>query len=224
MSENTERSALLLGATGLVGRSCLGLLLDDSRYATVHAIVRTPLAHSHPKLRSQVVPFSDLAQAVTAARATDVFCCLGTTIKKAGSKEAFRRVDYEYPLVAAQSAASSGARQFLLVTAVGANPDSRIHYNRVKGEVERDICALPLATVHVLRPSLLLGARDERRVGEAIGQAAMWIVRPLMLGSARKYRAIAGLTVARAMVALAKQDLPGRHIHESDALQRLGEA
>ncbi len=218
------RSALLLGATGLVGRSCLELLLQDDRYATVHALTRTPLSQQHPKLRSHVVPFAELARAVAELAASDVFCCLGTTIKKAGSEAAFRQVDYEYPLIAARSAAQSGARQFLIVTALGADPGSRIFYNRVKGEVERAICELPLATVHVLRPSMLLGERSEQRVGEAIGQVAMRALQPLMLGGARKYRPIAGETVARALLALAHQDRPGRHIHESDELQRLGGA
>lgn len=216
------RSALLLGGTGLVGRSCLALLLEDSRYATVHTITRSPLLQQHPKLHSHVVPFAELAQAVAELRVDDVFCCLGTTIKKAGSQEAFRQVDYEYPLCAARSAAHSGARQFLIVTAVGADPGSRIFYNRVKGEVERAIGELPLPTVHVLRPSMLLGERSEQRVGEAIGQVAMRLVQPLMLGGARKYRAIAGETVARALLALAAQERPGRHIHESDELQQLG--
>lgn len=218
----TARSALVLGATGLVGRSCLALLLQDSRYAAVHAVVRTPLAPAPPGLHEHVIQFSALAEAVAAIRATDVFCCLGTTRKKAGSKEAFRQVDYEYPLIAAQSALASAAEQFLIVTAQGADPQSWIYYNRVKGEIERDLSALPFPTLHILRPGLLLGERDELRVGEAIGQAAMRVVGPLFVGGARKYRAIAGLTVARAMVALAHQDRRGRHIHDSAELQRLG--
>lgn len=218
----TARSALVLGATGLIGRHCLDLLLADSSYTDVHAIVRKPLLLEHPKLHQHVIAFTELAATVAAVAAADIFCCLGTTIKQAGSQEAFRRVDYEYPLVAAQSALHHGARQFLIVTAMGASSDSRIYYNRVKGDVERAICALPLPTVHVLQPSMLLGDRDERRFGEAIGQVAMRLLQPLMLGGARKYRAIAGATVARAMIALAKQDRPGQHRHESDELAQLG--
>lgn len=221
-STTTARSALVLGATGLVGQSCLALLLADERYSEVHAIVRTPLSHEHPRLRPHVVSFTALGLTVSAIGAADIFCCLGTTIKKAGSREAFRQVDYEYPLAAAQSALQGGAQQFLLVSAVGANPDSWIYYNRIKGEVERDIAALPLGTVQILRPALLLGEREERRVGESVAKAAMKVVQPLLLGGASKYRAIAGTTVARALVALAHTDAPGRHIHESDALQRLG--
>lgn len=221
-SMTTARSALVLGATGLVGQSCLALLLQDSRYAKVHAVVRTPLGLEHPRLQAHVVSFTALGLTVSEIGATEVFCCLGTTIKKAGSREAFRQVDYEYPLAAAQSALQGGAQQFLIVSSMGANPDSWIYYNRIKGEVERDIAALPFATVHILRPALLLGEREERRVGETIAAAALKVVKPLMLGGASKYRAIAGTTVARAMVALAQKEQPGRHIHESDALQRLG--
>lgn len=218
----TTRSALVLGATGLVGRQCLEQLLADPSYTAVHAIVRKPLELSHPKLQQHVIPFTELAITVAQVAASEVFCCLGTTIKQAGSQEGFRRVDYEYPLVAAQSALASGARQFLIVTSLGADPSSSIFYSRVKGEVERDICALALPTVHVLQPSMLLGDRSDHRLGEAIGKVAMKIFQPLMLGAARKYRAIAGATVARAMIALAKQDLPGKHTHKSDALQQLG--
>lgn len=218
----TARSALVLGATGLVGQKCLDLLLEDSSYGAVHVIVRKPLARQHPKLQQQVIPFTELEATVARVGAAEVFCCLGTTIKQAGSKEAFRRVDYEYPFRAAKSAAASGAKQFLIVTALGSDPSSMIFYNRVKGEVERDICALPLPTVHVLQPSMLLGERSEQRAGEAIGKVVMRLFQPLMLGGARKYRAIEGAAVARAMVALAKQDKPGKHTHASDELAQLG--
>jgi uncharacterized protein YbjT (DUF2867 family) len=218
----TARSALLLGASGLVGRSCLELLLRESRYTAVHVVARSQLPQQHDRLRQHVIDFAALADTVAGIAAADVYCCLGTTIKKAGSQEAFRRVDYEYPLLAAQGAARSGGQQFLIVTALGADAGSRIFYNRVKGEVERDISALPLPTVHILRPSLLLGERDERRAAERVSKVVMAALGPLMIGGARKYRAIAGETVARAMVELAKQDRPGRHIHESDALQQLG--
>ncbi len=220
----TARSALLLGASGLVGRNCLDLLLQDSRYSDVHVIVRSPLSQQHPKLRVQVADFAALAQTVAGIGAADVFCCLGTTIDKAGSQEAFRRVDHDYPLEAAQGALRGGAQQFLIVTALGADSSSRVFYNRVKGDVERDIAALALPTVHILRPSMLLGSRDERRVGEAIGQVAFRALGPLLIGGARKYRGITGETVARALLALAHQDRPGRHIHESDELQQLGGA
>ena len=218
----TVRSALVLGATGLVGRQCLDQLLAETRYDTVHAIVRKPLEVTHPKLKQHVIAFTELADTVAQVTASEVFCCLGTTIKQAGSQEAFRRVDYEYPLVAAKSALASGARQFLIVTSLGADAKSSIFYSRVKGEVERDLCALPFPTVHVLQPSMLLGERGEQRIGEAIGQVAMRIFQPLMVGAARKYRAIEAAPVARAMIALAKQDRAGKHTHKSDELERLG--
>ncbi len=218
----TVRSALVLGATGLVGRQCLDQLLADASYGAVHAIVRKPIELTHPKLKQHVIAFTELADTVARIAANEVFCCLGTTIKQTGSQEAFRRVDYEYPLTAAKSALASGARQFLLVTSLGSDLNSSMFYPRVKGEVERDICALPLPTVHVLQPSMLLGDRSEHRLGEAIGKVAMRIFQPLMLGAARKYRAIEAATVARAMITLAKQDRAGKHTHKSDELERLG--
>ena len=220
----SEHTALVLGATGLVGGHCLQLLLQDSQYSTVHAVVRKPLTDSHPKLQQHAIDFAGLGALVTQLDPSVVFCCLGTTISKAGSNEAFRRVDYEYPLAAAQAAAQAGCSQFLLVTAIGASTESSVFYNRVKGEVERDISALPLPSVHIARPSMLLGERSERRIGESIGKALMLATSPLMLGGARKYRPIAGLTVAKALTSLARTAEKGRHIYESDALERLGSA
>lgn len=220
----SARTALVLGATGLVGRHCLELLCGagGEAFTAVHAIVRRPLDLKAERLREHVIDFAGLGDAVARIAATDVFCCLGTTIKKAGSQEEFRKVDYHYPLAAARRAADTLCRNFLLVSAMGANDHSSMFYNRVKGEAERDIAALTLRAVHVLRPSLLLGEREEKRTGEAAGQVLGGIFSPLMLGPLRKYRPIEGETVARALCAIARADQAGRHIYLSDELERLG--
>lgn len=220
----SARTALVLGATGLVGRHCLELLCgaEGEAYAAVHAIVRRPLGMRAERLQEHVIDFASLGDAVARIAATDVFCCLGTTIKKAGSQEEFHKVDYHYPLAAARRAADTLCRNFLLVSAMGANDHSSMFYNRVKGEAERDIAALTLRAVHILRPSLLLGEREEKRTGEAAGQVIGGLLSPLMLGPLRKYRPIAGETVARALCAIARADQAGRHIYLSDELERLG--
>ena len=217
------RSALLLGATGLVGSHVLDLLLADPAYLRVVAPVRRPLGRSDSKLGAPEVDFGRLEERPELFRVDDVFCCLGTTIAKAGSQEAFRRVDLEIPAEAARLAAGAGARRFLIVTAMGADPESRIFYNRVKGEVESAVRALPFDCVVVLRPSLLVGERDEPRLGEQVGKVVMGALGPLFVGPLRKYRAIEGSAVARAMVRLAREVGPGARVVESDEIARLAQ-
>ncbi|HEU4560417.1 MAG TPA: oxidoreductase [Longimicrobium sp.] len=217
-----SRTALLLGATGLVGGHCLELLLADPTWARATVIARRPSGRSHPKLAEVVADFERLDEQADAFAADDVFCCLGTTIRQAGSQEAFRRVDHHYVVRSAELARARGARRFLLVTALGADPGSRVFYNRVKGEVERDVCAMAFEGIAVLRPSLLLGERTGRRPAEALAQKAAPLLSPLLLGPLRKYRALPGLAVARAMVRLAKEDVTGVRVVESDEIQALG--
>ncbi len=216
------KSALLLGASGLVGGYCLQLLLDDAAYDKVIVLVRKPLALHHPKLGQQVVDFSRLQNYAPQVKAHDVFCCLGTTIKKAGSQAAFRQVDFTYPFETAKIAAANGAEQFLIVTALGADPASRIFYNRVKGEVEAAIAPLAFRAVHIFRPSLLLGERQEFRLGERIAERGANFFSFLFVGLLQKYRPIAVSVVAAAMIAVAKRNLAGVNIFESDQIQALG--
>ncbi|HEU0051777.1 MAG TPA: NAD(P)H-binding protein [Longimicrobium sp.] len=216
------RSALLLGATGLVGGHLLDLLLADDAFARVIVIGRRPVDRSQPKLEQRTADFARLEEHADAFAADDVFCCLGTTIRAAGSQEAFYRVDHDYPLAAARLASERGAKRFLLVTAMGASPGSRVFYNRVKGEVERDVSALPFEGIAILRPSLILGERAERRPAEAAAQVAGRALGFLFAGPLRKYRAIEAGTIARAMVRLAKEDARGVRVVENDELLELG--
>ncbi|MDZ7343458.1 MAG: oxidoreductase [candidate division KSB1 bacterium] len=213
-----RKSALLLGASGLVGGHCLQLLLEDAAYEKVVVWVRMPLGLHHPKLQQQVVDFTHLERAQV-AKVHDVFCCLGTTIKKAGSQEAFRQVDFTYPLEIAKIAVVNGAEQFLLVTAMGANSKSSIFYNRVKGEVEAAIATLPFRAVHIFRPSLLLGERREFRLGEKIAAKVAGIFSFLFHGPLRKYRPIHARVVAAAMIEVAKRNLTGVNIFESNQIE-----
>ena len=216
------RTALVLGATGLVGGLCLEMLLADGAWERVTALVRRPTGRSHPRLAEVVADLDRMHEHVEAFAATDVFCGLGTTIAKAGSQEAFYRVDHDYPVAAAKLASEQGARQFLIVTALGGNPASRVFYNRVKGEVERDVAAFPFEGVAILRPSLILGPRDERRPAEALAQKLAPLASPLLWGPLRKYRAVPATRVAAAMVRLAKQGVRGLRVLESDEIARVG--
>ena len=218
-----SRSALVLGATGLVGGHCLQLLLQNEAYEKVTALVRKPFAWSHPKLTCSVIDFENLEHDAASIRARDVFCCLGTTIKQAGSQAAFRKVDFEYPARFARLVAANGAEQFLLVSALGANARSTIFYNRVKGEAENAIAALPFRVVHIMQPSLLLGERAETRRGEKIGEAVFKATAPIWVGPLRKYRPIAARAVAGAMIHLALQEQQGFFKYESHLIQEIAD-
>jgi uncharacterized protein YbjT (DUF2867 family) len=214
-----EKTALLVGATGLVGGHCLRLLLDRGDHARVIALVRRPLDQEHARLVQKVVDFDKLEGEDLAA--SDVFCALGTTIRKAGSQEAFRKVDHGYAKAVAERAVKGGARQFVLVSSAGADPGAGNFYLRVKGELERDVSALPYEAVHVLRPSFLLGERGESRTGEALGIAVARGASFAMIGGLRKYRPIEAATVAAAMVGVARRGQPGRHVYHFDEIASL---
>lgn len=216
-----ERKALILGATGLIGGHLLNLLLQDNVYSKVRIFVRKPIDLQHPKLEQITVDYDKLHTYAKAFAVDDVFCCLGTTIKKAGSQEAFYKVDATYPFEAARLARQQGARQYLIVTSMGANKNSTIFYNRVKGEVEDMITGLQFPSFHIFRPSLLLGERNETRTGEAIAQKVMPALSVLMVGGLKKYKPIDGGKVASAMHHIARQNITGKHIHESDQLHEL---
>jgi len=213
-------TALVIGATGLVGRELLLQLLDHPAYARVIAVVRRELDLTHPRLETRRIDFDRLEEELeeTLLRGADVYCALGTTIKQAGSQQAFRQVDYVYPLQLGRLAKRHGAACFLIVTAMGAAADSRIFYSRVKGETERDLIALKLPRLVILRPSLLLGERAERRAGEHIASLLARPLGVLMIGPLAKYKAIEGSVVAAAMLHSARQPGPALEILASDAI------
>ncbi|WP_439880260.1 oxidoreductase [Pontibacter sp. MBLB2868] len=216
------RTALIAGASGLVGGHCLNLLLQSTRYSQVISIGRHDLPLIHPKLEQHVVDFNKLKTASANLVADDVFCCLGTTIKKAGSKEAFYKVDHTFPVELARVSLQKGASQFLVVSAMGADAGSMIFYNKVKGEMERDVQQLGFSTVHIFRPSLLLGEREEKRSGEEWASKIMKPLSGLMIGPLKDYKPIEAETVARAMLSAASQDEKGVHVHNSNEIAILG--
>lgn len=219
----TERIALLAGATGLVGGHCLERLLAEPAFTRVITLGRRPLDRADPKLEQRVVELDRLGTVgFEFPRASDVFCCLGTTLKQAGSEAAFRQVDFTFVVSLAGLALGSGAKQFLLVSSLGASPTSRIFYSRVKGETEAAVTALPFESRQIFRPSILVGERTERRAGESLGVAVMRGTAFAMVGPFRKYRPIAAATVAEAMVRVALRAPRGVNIYESDEIERLG--
>ncbi len=219
-------SALVFGGTGVVGRSLLEQLLADGRYAEVRAAGRSATGLSNAKLCEQIVDMGDDKQLAPLFAAVDqVFCCLGTTIKIAGSKEQFRAIDYELPIRLGKLAKAAGTPQFTIVSAMGADAGSKIFYNRVKGEMQRDLAALGLPALDIVQPSLLLGSRDDSRPGEALGKLAMPLLKPLLQGRLKDYRGIQPAAVAEAMIDFANQE--GQRGHgQSDggcAIHQLGD-
>ncbi|MBC5775509.1 oxidoreductase [Pontibacter sp. KCTC 32443] len=215
------RNALIAGASGLVGGHCLRLLLASERYSQVISVGRRELPLIHPKLDQKVIDFNNLKKYSAELAADDVYCCLGTTIKKAGSKENFYKVDHTYVAELARVTAARNAAQFLVVSAMGANADSLIFYNKVKGEMERDVQQQNFRAVHIFRPSLLLGEREEHRSGEELASKIMRPLSGLMFGPLRKYKPILGEDVAKAMLYAASQQASGIHIYPSDELAEM---
>lgn len=214
-------SALILGSSGLVGSHLLTLLLNSPHYATVRSLVRRPSGRAHERLEEHIVNFDRLADMRDVVRGNDVFCCLGTTIKAAGSQEAFRKVDLSYVIDAAATAQRNGASRFFVVSSIGASTRSASFYLRVKGEMEETVARIPYASVGIFRPSLLLGERKESRIGERIGAVGMRAVSIAMLGPLRKLRPIQAADVAAGMLFLSRTNFTGVRICESDEIQEM---
>ncbi len=221
-----QRTALILGASGLTGGHCLALLLKDDEYSHVSILLRKKLDVQHPKLEQHIVDFELLQyseQSGELLKAQDVYCCLGTTIKTAGSQDAFKRVDFDYPLNAAKIAFKNGVENFLLVSSNGAEARSKIFYSRIKGELENALKKVGFKSLCIFRPSLLIGKRSKGRTGEFFGMVIGGILRPFLIGLFKKYRPIEAEVVARAMITAAKSGFKGVHIFESDEIQKIGE-
>ena len=218
-NDSNTRKALIIGATGLIGGYCLEALLDDLKYSEVTAVARKPILKTHRKLKTVVTQFSNLEEQLANIKVDDIFCCLGTTIKKAGSREAFKHVDYSLVVTIAELMKKQGAEQFLVVSAMGANTNSKVFYSKVKGEMEESVQDVDYPCLRIIRPSLLLGPREEFRFGEKIGAIIAPILSPLLFGPMKKYRPVEAQSVARFMVRVAnKQPRLGNHIYESDVL------
>ncbi|MBD2721614.1 NAD-dependent epimerase/dehydratase family protein [Hymenobacter armeniacus] len=213
-----QKTALLAGATGLIGSQLLPLLLASGRYAKVIVVGRKAVPTIHPKLVQVTTELDQLEEVRLKLIADDVYCCLGTTMAQAGSKEAFYKVDYLYVVRLAAVAAANFASQFMVVSSMGADAESRIYYSRVKGEMEAAVRQTPFRAIHIFRPSLLLGERARPRLGERIGAVVLRLLRPLLRGPLLKYRPVTGATVAAAMLRAAEEDGGGVRVHESDEL------
>ncbi|MBD8025604.1 NAD(P)H-binding protein [Ureibacillus sp. Re31] len=196
------RSAIVVGGTGLVGNALVKLLCDSEEYVSVTVLSRRKLDFEHPKLTVKVRSFDQLEEE-DIDFAHEVFCCLGTTMKKAKTREQFEKVDVEYPLHIASLAKKCGIMHFIMISAMGASEKSAFYYNKVKGKVERELIALDLPQLSIIRPSLLVGDRKEFRLGEKMGEWILKGLNPLFIGSLKKYRPIEADQLALAMKVIA---------------------
>lgn len=208
-----SRIAVVAGGTGLVGRHLLTQLLDDSRYERVIAVGRRSPALTHARLETVKSDLTDLGKIGSKLAADDAYCCLGTTLRAAGSKAAFEAVDYHMVVNFARAAQVSGARRRFMVSALSANPKSPIYYSRVKGRAEQALRETGFDTLHIVQPSLLMGERSEKRLGEGLAQKLAPVFNPLLMGRLAKYRAIRADAVASALLELSRRKDRGVFVH-----------
>ncbi len=199
------KKAVVAGATGLVGGELVRQLLSQASYERVVVLVRRRMDISHPKLQQIVISYDELDQlAPDLFLDADLFCSLGTTIKKAKTKENFKKVDYDYPIILGKMAKQHGADQMLVVTAMGASKDSLFFYSRVKGKLEVDLQALNLRSLHIFRPSLIVGDRQEYRKGEEFASAVLAKISFVFQGWLKRYKPIQAYQIANAMIYTAR--------------------
>lgn len=213
----SQKSALLIGATGLTGGHVLELLLKSDDYHTVYVYTRRSLGIDHQKLKELIIDFDTYSGSVPA---DTVFCCLGTTMKKAKTQEAFKKVDLEYPVKFARLQFQAGSNKFLVISAMGASADSLFFYSKVKADMEKQLSAIGFAQLFIFRPALITGDRKEHRTGEKIAALINSWINPLLFGPLKKYQSVPALSVAKAMLAYSvHSDLKGSQVISSDRIK-----
>jgi uncharacterized protein YbjT (DUF2867 family) len=222
MADDASRVALVAGGSGLVGSKLLPILLSAPEFGRVNALTRRALPADNPRLANRVVRFdTPLQSQLKALQCNDAFCCIGTTMRNAGSQAAFRAVDHDLVIQFAKFAQSTGVERFVLVSSVGASVSAKNFYLRVKGETEKALEALRFRSLDILQPSMLLGSRRELRPLEVLVHPAMLIISPLLLGKWSRYRAIAAETVAAAMYGTVRTQRRGVFRYTYDELRKL---
>ncbi len=195
-----KKTAIILGATGLTGGVLLNLLLKDDNYEKVKLFSRSSVKSTNPKIEEHLVDLLELGTYKDEFKADVIFCCIGTTKSKTPSEEQYRKIDYGIPVNAARLAKDNGINQFLVISALGVDPNSRVFYNRVKGEMERDVLKQGIDNTYIFQPSLIGGKRNEKRTGEQIAQFFMGVFSFLV---PKKYKIIEPETIAQGMYLVA---------------------
>lgn len=217
-----NKTAIILGATGLTGNILLNKLLGDNRYRNIKIFTRSPLRYENPKVTEILCDLLDVDSYKDNFFGDEVFCCIGTTVKKTPDKEFYKKIDYGIPVNSAKLCKQTGIDTFIVMSSMGANAKSSIFYNRTKGEMEDAVLEHNIKNTYILRPSIIGGNRNESRIGEKIGTVLMKILNPLFVGSLRKYRIIDAEIIAKAMIELANNKID-KQIILSDQIQELGD-
>jgi uncharacterized protein YbjT (DUF2867 family) len=215
-----KREALIFGSTGLIGNLLLEELIHSDSYSGIKIFVRHSTGITDPKVEEIITDFSNPSLYSNKITGDDLFICLGTTIKKAGSIANMGKIDRDIPLQIASIASDNGVKRVAVVSSLGASPQSSNYYLRIKGEMENGILGLRFENIVIVRPSILLGKRKERRSGESFGKVIIKIIEPFFIGRMKKYRGIHGRKVARAMIRIINSKIE-KQIYESDELSLL---
>lgn len=222
-SSDQTRTALVIGASGLVGGYCLDALLREPLYSEVHVLVRRPLNRQHEKLKQIIIDFNHPDKYKENIKGQDIYCCIGTTVLKSPKREDYFRIDFEYPVSIAKIALANGSERFALISALSANSKSLLFYSRVKGQLEDAITQLKFKSVVILRPSYLIGDRKEFRPIEKMGAGLLKLLSPILVGPLRQYRAILAKVVGESLVLATVKHSAGIHIYDNEAIQGLYE-
>ena len=212
-----QKSALLLGATGLTGGHLLHLLLESEEYHIIYIYVRRPLGIQNPKLKEIIIDYESYEGTVDA---DTVFCCLGTTIKIAKTKEAFKKVDQDYPVKIAQLQFNAGSKRFLVISAMGAASDSLFFYSRVKAEMEKLLSTIGYPKLFIFRPAIITGERKEHRSGEKIATGIFEILNYILIGPLKIYQSVSAKAIASCLLSYScNNQVHGRVIISSDRIK-----
>lgn len=217
------KTAIILGATGLVGSTVLKKLLKDKRYEKIKLFSRNPVGIDNPKIEEHLTDLFELEKEWEAFIADEVYCCVGSTKKKTPDEDTYRKVDYGIPVTAARLAKANKINTFLVVSALGADPGSKLFYNRTKGEMERDVLEHRVPHTYIFQPSLIGGERKEKRIMEDVAKKAMKAGNYLLRGPLKKYRSIHPEAIAKAMIYVANNSYSATRI-ESKEIQEIATA
>ncbi len=215
------KSAILLGATGLTGGYVLNLLLENDLYDNVVVFSRRDIEIKHDKLQVIICDLLDLEEQIENFKADEVYVCIGTTNNKTPNKKLYRDIDFGIPVTAAQLCRENMIDNITIMSSLGANANSTVFYPKIKGEMEQSVLQMEIPNTYLLRPSIIMGPRKERRFGETMGKMLAFFIAPLMRGPLKKYKGIHSEDIAKAMINLnnGKSNIKG--IIESDKIQEI---
>ena len=216
------KTAIILGATGLVGQKLLRYALQDARYKKIKLFSRSSVNISHPKIEEHLGDLTDLESFQKAYKADVVFCCIGTTKSKTPDKEAYKKIDYGIPKNAAELASQNNIKTFIVISALGADPTSAVFYNKIKGEMEEVVVNAEISKTHILQPALIGGEREEKRTAENLFKIIFKVINPILIGPLKKYRSIDPEHIAKAMLWLANNTYKKTRV-ESDEIIKIAQ-